>query len=86
MAKKIKRIPLRQLLATIATLLEAPRDRLGRLDIYAGDSGGTRTSALRLHARETIRELAVENCLTLSHDTLEQIAKVIRIHITEKKK
>jgi hypothetical protein len=78
-----KRIPLRDLLRLVAVILEAPRDRLGRLDVDAYDSP-QKLEARRL-AAESFRELAVNNCLSGSQDRLEQIAKVIRVH-TEKKK
>jgi hypothetical protein len=75
-----KTIPLRELLSLIATILEAPRDRLGRLD-YGGASEG-QYNRIR-DAKEKIRELSVDNCVTPSRDTLEQIAKVIRVHTGE---
>lgn len=78
-----KRIPLRTLLAIVATLLEAPRDRLGRLDLVDYDNGRVDE---RREAIEIIRELAVNNCLTPSRDTLEQLAKVIRVHIEKEAK
>ena len=55
-------------LQAIAGVLEAPRDRLGRLDI----------SATRGHAREQLRLLAVRYGVSGSHDYMEQCAKVAR--------
>ena len=55
-------------LGTIASVLESPRDRLGRLDIAAtqGDQ------------REALRLLAVKYSATGSHDYMGQCAKVAR--------
>ena len=75
-----KRIPMRTLLAHVATILETPRDRLGRLD--RGAAAGQQFTDIVISA-EVIRELAVSNHLTPSQDTLEQIAKVIRVHLGE---
>jgi hypothetical protein len=50
--RKTKRpVELLGVLSTIATVLEAPRDRLGRLDIEHGTAAGD--------ARETLRSLAL---------------------------
>lgn len=75
-------IPLRELLTLVAVILEAPRDRLGRLDYFDNENG---KFDARRDAKERIRELAVANCLQPSRDTLEQVAKVIRVHLPKKK-
>lgn len=74
MAKK-KRIKPLALLRCIAAILEAPRDRLGRLDLNANES--VRNS------REELREYAVELAIGGCQDTLEQCAKVARAVIIE---
>ena len=57
-------------LSTIAAVLEAPRDRFGRLDIVHGTPAGA--------AREVLRNMAIAFEVTGSADTLEQCAKVAR--------
>jgi hypothetical protein len=61
-------------LSTIAAILEAPRDRLGRLDITHGSPAG--------QAREVLRNLALAFGVTGSVDTMEQCAKVARAAIS----
>lgn len=57
-------------LSTIATILEAPRDRLGRLDIEHGTPAGK--------AREVLRSMAIAFGVPGAQDTMEQCAKVAR--------
>jgi hypothetical protein len=69
--RKCKRpVELVGVLSTIATVLEAPRDRLGRLDITFGTPAGD--------AREVLRKMAIEFGVAGSSDTMEQCAKVAR--------
>lgn len=58
-------------LATIAGALEAPRDRLGRLDHAALPDGG-------FAARERLRRLAVHYNTPGAVDIVEQCAQVAR--------
>lgn len=72
--RKTKRpVELLGVLSTIATILEAPRDRLGRLDITHGTPAGD--------AREVLRDMAIAFCVTGSADTMYQCAKVARAAI-----
>lgn len=57
-------------LNTIAAVLEAPRDRLGRLDIEHGTPAG--------EARENLRLMAVSYGIRGSVDTMAQCAAVAR--------
>lgn len=61
-------------LSTIAAILEAPRDRLGRLDITYGTPAG--------EAREVLRSMAIAFEMSGSSDTMEQCAKVARAALT----
>jgi hypothetical protein len=62
-------------LQAIAGVLEAPRDRLGRLDLAAAQGD----------AREQLRLLAVKYETTGSHDLMGQCAKVARAAIAKAK-
>lgn len=63
---------LRAVLTTIATVLEAKRDRFGRLEFLHPDS------ALAAQAREVMRAFAMKYDVGGCADTLEQCAKVAR--------
>jgi hypothetical protein len=63
---------LRAVLTTVATILEAKRDRLGRLDFAHTDSEAPR------QAREVLRLYAVKYDVGGCADVMEQCAKVIR--------
>ena len=64
-----------QLLRCIAAILEAPRDRYGRLEVHAMESSR--------NAREEMREYAVALKIGGCSDLLEQCAKVARAVIIE---
>lgn len=64
-------------LSTIATVLEAPRDRLGRLDLAWGNEQATAAC----EAREVLRNMAVAFGVTGSADIMELCAKVARAAI-----
>lgn len=66
---------IRALLFTITTLLEAKRDRLGRLDFA--------TSSDMRSAREVIRLFAVKFDVGGCADVLEQAAKVARVMLAK---
>jgi chloramphenicol 3-O-phosphotransferase len=72
--KPKKPVELVGVLSTIATVLEAPRDRLGRLDIVYGSPAGD--------AREILRDMAIAFGVDGSADTMDQCAKVARAAIT----
>lgn len=65
-----KPVELVGVLSTIAAVLEAPRDRLGRLDVTYGSAAGD--------AREVLRNLALAFDVGGCADTLDQCAKVAR--------
>lgn len=71
--KSRKPVELIGVLSTIATVLEAPRDRFGRLDIAYQTPAG--------EAREVLRTLAIAFDVGGSADTLEMCAKVARAAI-----
>lgn len=62
------------LLRCIAAILEAPRDRLGRLDVCTGSARD---------AREEMREYAVAMGIGGCTDLMEQCAKVARAVLIE---
>lgn len=62
---------IRAVLSTIATVLEAPRDRFGRLDFY-------KASGEQQQARETIRAFAIKHKVGGAKDVLEQCSLVAR--------
>ena len=77
--RKAKRpVELVGVLSTIASVLEAPRDRLGRLDLAWGNSEATEACA----AREVLRDMAIAFGVTGSADTMEMCAKVARAAIS----
>ena len=59
----------------VAKVLEAPRDRLGRLDVAVA------SEEIR-EARETVRGLAVHYGVTGGKDIMEQCAKVLQASIS----
>lgn len=61
-------------LAAIATVLEAPRDRLGRLDLAWGNSESTKACEAAQH----LQNLSIVYGATGNADTLEMCAKVAR--------
>jgi hypothetical protein len=75
--KKKQPVELLGVLSTIATVLEAPRDRLGRLDLAWGNSAAT--AACKAH--EVLRNMAIAFDVTGSRDTMEMCAKVARAAI-----
>lgn len=62
---------IRAVLSTIATVLEAPRDRFGRLEFY-------QATPEQIQARETIRLFAIKHKVGGAKDVLEQCALVAR--------
>lgn len=70
----------RAVLSVIATILEAKRDRLGRLDLSHMDSA----SAAR--AREVLGAFAIKFKVGGCTDVLEQCAKVARVVLAHRAK